>query len=249
MEKGFSFSSKYIVNYLTQEMLDDIDLLTLESKNVDLTIPDFTEELKNYYERVSIEEGELIRHYTSFDYANINAVLRDTWTYEKYGLLTDKRKKHLTDLAEEFSKLISIFPPNKRSFIAYRGTTMSAFKKYGITTLEDLKIMEGKYLYENGFSSASLKEADSFYKKKVNGSVKNILVKYIVPANSQDGIPLTKKELSFVTSESEYLINKDSLSKVLKVELEGNNAIITAVLIPKKIWNKPPKEDKPNYKK
>ena len=76
------------------------------------------------------------------------------------------------------------------------------------------------------------------------GSFKNIEIKYIVPENSQDGIPLTRDELSFLPSENEYVINKDALSKVLDVKIEGNNAIVTVVLIPKRIWNQPTKVER-----
>ena len=244
MEKGLSFQTKFISKNLSEDVLTEIDELVLESQSVDLEVPEFTEELDDYYKRTTIGDAREICHYTTFDFSNINAILRDNWTYERNGRLTEERKTELLEYARKFSGLIDAFPPTPRSFIAYRGTTLSEFKKYGITTIDELMLMKGKFLYENGFTSTSLTEKDSFYNKQMMGSFKNIEIKYIVPENSQDGIPLTRDELSFLPSENEYVINKDALSKVLDVKIEGNNAIVTVVLIPKRIWNQPTKVER-----
>lgn len=251
MEKGMSFETNFINRGLSDEIKLEIEELVLESKRSPIIVPDFENELKDYYNNVKIKDGETIRRYTSYQYKAINAVLRgDVWDYEVLGKRTEERVKELLEYAEEFSSLIDRFPETKSAFMTYRGTTIEEFKKYGISTLEDLISLKGKLLYEKGFTSTSIEESSSFYNKPNGlGVVRNIEVKYIIPKGSQDGIPLIKEELSYAKNEMEYLLNRNSLAKVVDVKIEGNNAIITVVLIPKQLWNKPQKLEESNYQK
>ena len=240
MEKGMSFTTNIINRGLSDETKLEIDELVLESERASLIVPDFEKELKDYYNTVKIRDGETIRRYTGYQYKAINAVLRgDVWDYEVLGKRTEERVKELLEYADDFSSLIDLFPRVKSSFMTYRGTTIEEFKKYGINTLEDLISLKGKLLYENGFTSTSIEESSSFYNKPNGfGVIRNIEVKYII-----------KDELSYAKSEMEYLLNRNSLSRVVDVKIEGNNAIITVVLIPKQLWNKPTKVENNNIKK
>ena len=250
MEKGLSFKTRYIEKNLSEEMKSEIDELVLECKSCKMETPSFVKELNDYYNLVTIGDGKTIIRYTGFDYKFINAALRNSWNYEEHGKKDDKKIKQLLEYANHFSSLIDLFPETNSTFMVYRGTTIQEFKDYGISSLEDLMALKGKYIYENGFTSTSIEEASSFYNKNSGyRTIRNIEVKYIIPKGSQDGIPLLKEEISYSKSEMEYLINKDALSKIIDVKIEGENAIITAVLIPKRIWNKPQKVDASNYKK
>ena len=251
MEKGTSLTTRFISRALTEETKQEIDVLVLSLLSGPLTVPNFEDELKDYYEIVTIDDGLTLRRYTSYEYKAINTVLRgDVWDYEVLGKRTEERVKELLEYADDFSSLIDLFPRVKSSFMTYRGTTIEEFKEYGISTLEDLLSLKGKFLYEKGFTSTSIEESSSFYNKKSGlGVLRNIEVKYIIPEGSQDGIPLIKEEISYATNEMEYLLNKNSLSRVVDVKLEGNNAIITVVLIPRQLWDKAPKEDVANHQK
>lgn len=251
MEKGMSFETNFINRGLSDDIKLEIEELVLETKRAPLIVPDFENELKDYYNNVKIKDGETIRRYTSYQYKAINAVLRgDVWDYELLGKRTEERVRELLEYADEFSSLIDRFPKVKSTFMTYRGTTIEEFKKYGIKTIEELMSLKGKLLYEKGFTSTSIEESSSFYNKTNGlGVLRNIEVKYIIPEGSQDGIPLIKEELSYAKSEMEYLLNRNSLSRVVDVQVEGANAIITAVLIPKQLWNKPQKVDETNYQK
>lgn len=251
MEKGMSFETNFFNKALSEETKLEIEELVLESQRATLTVPTFEKELKEYYDTVKIKDGETIRIYTSYQYKAINAVLRgEVWDYEVLGKRTDERVKELLAYTEEFSSLIEKFPKTDSTFMVYRGTTIEEFKRYGIDTLEDLLSLKGKFLYEKGFTSTSIEESSSFYNKKSGlGVLRNIEVKYIIPEGSQDGIPLIKEEISYATNEMEYLLNKNSLSRVVDVKIEGNNAIITVVLIPRQLWDKAPKEDVVNHQK
>lgn len=250
MEKGMTSNTSYISDIMSEETKLEIDELVLESQKEPLIVPTFEDELKDYYESLKMKDGETIIRYTGYEYKFINAVLRDSWNYEEHGKYDKEKAKELTEYAGKLSSLIDIFPSTKSTFMVYRGTTIEEFKKYGINTLEDLLELKGKYLYERGFTSTSLDEASSFYNKESGyGTVRNIEVKYIIPEGSQDGMPLIKEELSYSKNQMEYLLNKKSLSRVVDVKLEGNNAIITAVLIPKQLWNRQEKVDEVNYQK
>ncbi len=250
MDKGMTFETKYFTKYMSEDIKLEIEELVLESQRCELSHPTFEEELKRYYETVKIKDGETIRRYTCYEYKFINAILRGTWNYEEHGKYTEEKAQELTEYAEELSSLIDLFPRTNRTFMVYRGTTLREFKKYGINTLEDLLELKGKYLYEKGFTSTSIEESSSFYNKPNGlGVIRNIEVKYIIPEGSQDGIPLLKDEVSYAKTEMEYLINKGSLARVIDAKIEGNNAIITAVLIPKQLWNRQEKVDEVNHQK
>ena len=235
MEKGYSFATKIIKNSLTEEELLEIEELVLENKNISLVTPSFEEELSSYCDNRTEKDNLTIRRYTGYDFININAILRDNWTYDKNGKFSIEKRKELVEYADSFSNLIKEFPETKNPFMTYRGTTIEEFKKYNISSLEELINLKGKLLYEEGFTSTSLDEEKSYYNKEINNSVKNIEIRYIIPSGSQDGMPLVKQEFSYSTSQNEYVLDRNTLSKVLDVNIEENNAVITIVLIPKKI--------------
>ena len=67
----------------------------------------------------------------------------------------------------------------------------------------------------------------------------NIEIEYLIPEESNDGITLINDDLSYPKVQSEYLINKSSLSQIIdvKVSPDGKLAHMKSVLIPKKMWN------------
>lgn len=52
-----------------------------------------------------------------------------------------------------------------------------------------------------------------------------------------DGIPLIDNNLSYSNSQSEFLLNNDSLSKIIDVNIVDGKAYIKMAYIPKKIWD------------
>lgn len=238
MEKGKSRDTCLISKYLDKDTKDEIDLLVTEASLKDNQTPDFEEDIIDFFKETTHIDIEDIRRYTGYDYKSINAVLRDNWTYEENGIKTEKKTTELRKLSERISSLIEKFSSTKSQFKTYRGTTIREFKKYGINTLEDLLSLTNQYLYDTGFTSTSLQEDTSYFKKTIHEEYCNIEIIYIIPENSNDGIPLLKDQLSYSKNLNEYLLNRCTLSKVLGVKIEGNTAVITTVLIPKHIWDK-----------
>lgn len=238
MEKGYSHDTRLLSKYLDQDTKDQIDLLLAEVAISTNQTPDFTEDIDEFYKETTHVDIEDIRRYTGYDYKFINAVLRDNWTYEENGLKTEKKTKELRELSNRISGLMDKFTSTNSQFKTYRGTTLKEFKKYGIETLEDLLCLRDHFLYDTGFTSTSLEEDTSYFKKTIHDEYCNIEVVYIIPKGSNDGLPLLTEQLSYSKNLNEYLLDRCTLSKVLGVRIDGNTAVITTVLIPKNIWDK-----------
>lgn len=238
MEKGKSRDTHLLSKYLDQNTKDEIDLLLMEVAVSTNKTPDFLEDIDEFYKETTHVDIEDIRRYTGYDYKFINAVLRDNWNYHENGKKTEEKTKELRELSDRISGLIGKFASTKSQFKTYRGTTLNEFKKYGVESLEDLLCLGGQFLYETGFTSTSLEEETSYFKKKIHEEECNIEVIYIIPKGSNDGIPLLTDQLSYSKNLNEYLLDRCTLSKVLGVRIEGNTAVITTVLIPKHIWDK-----------
>ena len=115
----------------------------------------------------------------------------------------------------------------------------------------ELENLRGKFLYEQGFTSASIIENSSYFNRNFNDGKKyNIEVRYLISSECEDGLLLVNKDTSHYSDENEYLIDKGSLSKVIdvKIDKERDIAIITVVLIPKKIYDREYCQDKTNSK-
>ena len=241
-EKGTSLETRIITRSLTEE--DHLIIMEL-LKNIEessLKKPDFSDCLRKIYQQYNENDLMNLRTYTGYNFKSINAVLRNTWNYEENGLLTEEKEADFQNRATEISRIIKEAPTIEEPFITYRGTTLKEFKKYGITTIEELSHLKGKYLYESGFTSTSINEETSYFSKEIEGIDHNIEIVYLIPSNCQAGIPLTTKDLSYSPAQQEYLLDCGSLSKVLKVEVINNQAILTVMVIPKYLWDKKPKE-------
>lgn len=236
-------SRKEIDNYL--EHISAKDFLIINSMELLSNI--FGKSIDDFL--ISLSEDELmdLRTWTSYNFSNINAILRNTWTYEVNGLLTEEKKNQLRELTDRISKIFTKYNNPQIDFIAFRGTTIGSFKDYGITDLQELENLEGKFLYEQGFTSASIIESSCYFKKDFNDLKKyNIEVRYLVSSECNDGVLLVNNDTSHYLGESEYLMDKGSLSKVINVKVDKDNdtAIMTVVLIPKKIYDREYRQDK-----
>lgn len=184
---------------------------------------------------------ENIRYYTGIRFRDINAVLRNYWDYDKNGLLTEEKKSELINLSREINESINSVSVGLPTGIkVYRGVSLNAFKDYGVSSISDLKSMVGQYIYERGFTSTSLIRNKSFFDRNLEwGEDCNIEIEYYIPQGFEEGVPLITDELSYSKSQSEFLINSGTLTRIVDVMIsDDGKAYITAVIIPKKIWDK-----------
>lgn len=208
------------------------------SSEVDMLFKDRVDE---YLTFLSDEEVLDLRNYTGYEYRNINAVLRNDWNYEINGKISEDKLNYYNNLSNSIEKIIILFPSINANFKVYRGTNLSYFKNYGVSSLSDLKSLENNFLFDEGFTSTSILSENSFYKKTNDLGINyNINIVYNIDGRYSDGALLTNDALSYSKSQSEYLINKSNLSYVNKVEIDevNNTAVIYVTLIPTKVWDK-----------
>lgn len=212
------------LNEIIKEPIEDI-----------LDVNLFNNYIKKFSEGLSNDDLITLRHYTGYDYKNINNYLRRTWNYEDNGKYSEEIGEKYTNISLEISDLIKRFPSPDFNFYTYRGVNLNAFKQYNINSLEELVNMNNKYMYEQGFTSTSLKEDSSYFKEKDC----DIEIRYLIPKDSRDGISLINDNLSYSTNQNEYLLDKGSLSKITQVEIdkENNKAYLNAILIPKHLYD------------
>lgn len=187
---------------------------------------------------ISYDDAFYIRKLSGYNYFDINSALRDRWSYDENGNIA--RKNEFLQIASKISHIISSNGHSFGDFVTYRGVSLSYFKDYGIESLEDLKNMEGKFLFDKGFVSTSLIESSSFFKKSIEpGKDYNVKIEYLIPSEFDDGIYIGgNSSYTYRPDENEYLINGSNLARVASVRIgEDNTATLTAVMIPKSIYD------------
>lgn len=199
--------------------------------------------LENYIKNLSLEEQKTIRSYTGYHFREINAVLRNTWNYDVNGKLTPELQDEYRKLSDNIRNILNKAPEISTGIKTYRGVSILAFQSYDIFSLNDLVYLQGKYLYEEGFTSTSLIAEKSFYYANpytLTGKP-NIQIEYLIPAGSDDGIALLDESISYSPNQEEFLIKSSSLFKVLEVKVDSTNnvAFLQVMLIPERVWNYP----------
>ena len=240
MEKGQSIMTQLVLKRAEEEQ-KNIDSIVKENSNLNIkTIP--ADKIYNFFQKgfnklkLSKVDYLILRNYTGFNFKGINSILRNKWTYDYNGILSKEKEYRFRENAEDISELIKEFPKNRKSFKVYRGVTIDAFKDYGINRLSDLKYLEDNYIFEQGFTSTSLLRETSYFNKEIDGKLYNIELEIVVPKDSQDGMPLIGNELSYSPNQNEYVIDRESLIKIIDVEVENSYAFLKGILIPKKLY-------------
>ncbi len=235
--------SKYVntlFQFIDDQSKTDIENFILNSlmKNYEeFTDLNYVQALFTTSNDLSEEELLSLRQYSGTDFRHINSALRDTWTYEKNGNISNKQRYE--EDGRNISKIISDHPTYCGNFKAYRGVSIGYFKDYGITSLEDLETMRGKFMFDRGFISTSLIEKNCFFQKENTlGLNYNVKIEYLIPDSFGDGMYLgNNTSSSYNPEQSEYLINAGNMSRVTNVKIEGDTAVLTAVMIPKSIYD------------
>lgn len=237
---------KMIFKYMQEDDRNAVDNYLNNNKTyLDITdsaiIDDlFKSKLDYFMDNITISDGDIIRRYSGYDYKNINAFLRDNWSYDINGKLDDDKKDFYLDYSNNLEKLINLFPKLDTNIRTYRGVPLSYFKEYGISDISDLKKLEGGFLYDEAFISTSLVKGTDYFKKSNElGLNYNVRIVYSVDGDYSSGAILSHDNLSYSKDQLEFLINKGSLSKVDKVVInDDNTAVLYVTLVPTIIWDK-----------
>ena len=200
-------------------------------------ISDYFREMNKKFNEENNEEClNNFRYYTGSSYTKVNELLRGIWDYEINGERTKEKINLYTQMIEQMEKSLNKVSELPSNIVTYRGTNLKTFAAYNINSLDDLKSLEGNYIYDNSFVSTSLLEKGCMFQKETSYfGTYNILVKYIIPRDSKEGLPIFNSQYA---DESEYLINRGSLVKVMDTFVTNGCAYITCVLIPRKLWSK-----------
>lgn len=184
----------------------------------------------------SEEVKDVFNNYSGFNYRRINASARGKWNYEKHG--HSKERDRFDKIAMDLRDAID---ENQRSIgnvKVFRGVPLSYFSDYGISSLDELESLKGKFLLDRGFVSTSLVEGDCYYKKENElGLNYNVKIEYLVPEEFEDGVSIGN--VSYSPGQNEYLINAWNIASVCDVRMDGEDgAVVTALLVPKKVYDK-----------
>lgn len=243
---GESKITKMVLKMLGNNVIDEINYYIDDVSSRNFFVMNSLEDIDNLFRNsvdsflLSLTEEELLdlRSYTGYNFKNINAILRGNWTYDVNGLLDQNKVNELRKLAANISDILGKFKTPSFDFVAFRGTTIKSFSDYGIRNIEDLQYLKGKYLYEQGFISTSLLEDTCYFNKKLETLENyNIEIKYLIPSEFEGGALIMDSNTTYSTNQNEFLLDNNSLSKVVDVVIDGDNAILTVVIIPKKIYD------------
>lgn len=247
--KGTSLLVNNILGYIEKSTLQEIENYCFVQSKEDYVVFQNREEarsairpiLSEYLKSLDLQEMENLKRYTGYQFRNLNSLLRGIWDYDLNGKLTDQLKQELEILSKRIRKTILKAPILPMPLKVFRGVSLSTFSSYHISTLSELKEMEGKFFCDQAFTSTTLiREESFFYKQTEWGEKANIEIEYLIPSQSDDGVFLMNDATSFSPNQCEFLINNFSLFRVLDVKVDEatNTAKITMILIPQKIWNK-----------
>lgn len=248
MELGESRTTNMLLRFLDQSIKNELELFvqdTRTKKFIEIkTMEDlnvlFSNNISLFLNNLTEEELMNIRSYTGYNFRNINAILRNNWTYEENGSLTEDNKKSFLELSNNISNSIQKFPPASFPFITFRGTNLSSFQEYGVHSIKDLESLKGKYMYEQGFTSTSIIEDTCYFNKTLEtGNNYNIKIKYLITPEYDEGALLISNETSYSINQNEYILNKNCLSRVIDVVIDEvlEQAILTVVVIPRKKYD------------
>lgn len=246
MQQGESRITNMVLKMLGEETKNNINNYVNEvcsrnftiMQNIDQVKDTFSTSSENFLNDLTEDELLNLRSYTGYHFWNINAILRNNWNYEVNGALTSEKINTYTELSNSVSNILDRFHSPSINFMTFRGTTIDSFSNYGITDISELITLKDKYIYEQGFTSTSILQDSSYFNKTLDdGRFCNVGIRYLIPAENSDGALLINDDMSYSTNQNEFLLNKGSLSKVVDVKIENNIAVLTVVLVPKKVYD------------
>lgn len=183
-----------------------------------------------------------LKSYSGLGYKAINQVARGFWDYDILGRQTPEKLEATRTSITKISHAISSAPSPDINFTTFRGTNLDSFRDYGVNSISDLANLENQLFLETGFCSTSFIADHSFANRSFDDPLRkscNITIKYLVPANSHEGVGLLTDQLSYSPNQNEYLINRDSLSYISQVKIaeDQSSAELEMALIPREIYD------------
>lgn len=178
---------------------------------------------------------DVLTNYSGYNYRRINAAAMGIWDYDKHG--SGNERERFYTIAQDLEEAINNNQKSMGNIKVFRGVPLSYFSNYGISSLEELDSLKGGFLFDKRFISTSLVEEKCYYKMKNDlGLNYNVKIEYLLPEEFTDGVSIG--HASYSPGQCEYLINSWNLARVVDVKREDEGAIVTAMMIPKKVYDK-----------
>lgn len=237
MEKGYSKKVDSLFRFLDEEEINNISQYIM-SDDRDYIEYKSSDEINFKNQNYNKDDMDVFRSYSGYIYQYVNDALNGNWDYSYDGNLDFKNR--CLELGRELNDvLINSKNSTSDNFKVFRGVPVSFFREYGIDNLSELVNLKNKYLFDYGFTSTSFLKCTSYFMKEVpEGVFRNVLIEYDVPRDFNEGVYLKNDDLSYSSSQNEYLINSETLGYVYDCVLDGDKAILKVKLIPKKVYRK-----------
>ena len=234
---GTSATTRSVFRWISDERLGMLDSYCSDCAKREYTKFDSLDQafVSLEYPKISDNDREALEHYSGFSHFSLNRAAKGTWSYEDNGNM--EMHNTYNQYVEEMCGAIENNQSSIGNVRVYRGVPIKYFREYGISSIDDLEMLNGQYLLDRGFVSTSLVEDECFYRKDPkNGVNYNVMIEYLVPEEFTDGIIMGG--VSHYEEEGEYLINVWNMAQVTGVRKESDDrAVVQAMLVPKRVYD------------
>ena len=246
-----NFACRLFIRELIREnAMEKVGDFLDEAEQRDYASFDSEEELlkatQEYQEAVSetltYEEKDALKNYSGYSYKYINQFARGIWNYELLGERTPESIQKAESETQLLSRAIDRAPAIGADIKTSRGTSLENFRGYEISELADLPKLEGQFFLESGFTSTAIVPEKGFAGRELDDPMRqkcNIEIVYLIPGETEDAVALLTDEVSYSPGQTEYLLQKGTLSfvKEVKVDAEHNSAQLLMVVIPRNVYD------------
>ena len=191
---------------------------------------------------LSAEDAHALLRYTGFDYRAINQVARGIWEYDTIGKRTPEREAEIRQAITAINTVIFDAPSPGVDFIAHRGTNLDGFRDYKISSLDELKNLEGQFYLERGFTSTSLSPNHSFAHREFDDPLRkpcDISITYHIPREAEETVGLLSSKVAYNPKQYELLIDQYALFYVSNADVtdDQTSAHLEMTLIPRSLYD------------
>lgn len=225
-----------VVEFISQQLSSEAKPYD-SAENFLAANPDYLQQTR---EKLSDDQKQALRNYSSYNFAWINSVERGFWDYDKLGRKTPEKEAQIRETSRNVDRAICAAPAPQEDFVTYRGTDLSGFGNFGVHSLEDLAALEGQMMVERGYTSTAIDRSHSFVEEE--GTLwlgqSNIEMRYRIPGGKKTCVAMLDETLSHSPQQTEVLLNRGMMSYISKVEYDKpGHATIDAVVVPFELYD------------
>lgn len=246
----------FIHELMRQNAMEKIGVFLDEAEQRDYATFDSEEDLlestREYQDAVSetlsYDEKDALKNYTGYGYKYINQFARGIWNYDFLGERTPESISKAESETQMLTRAIDKAPAIGADILTARGTNLDSFHGYNVAELADLSSLKGQFFLETGFTSTAIVHEKGFAGRDLDDPTRekcNVEILYMIPGETDDAVALLTDEVSYSPNQTEYLLQKGTLSyiKEVRVDPEHNSAQLVMMVIPRSIYEQPDKSE------